>query len=460
MSAELVEVQAAPAGLPAIPAQAVDALEDDPHTEIRGGLLIALVFFVLFLGWAGLARLDAAAYGSGQVTVSGQRQTVQHRDGGVVGEILVKEGDRVKRGQVLIRLAAAEVQAQERALSSQAIDLLAQRARLRAEQAGQSTIPIPPEFAALTGEDLIEARQAMQLQATQLRARSSLLSTQQSVLGQGTIQVRQQQQGYRRQLESIREQERLISEELEAFRPAAEKGFVSQTRIRAMERAKADLAGQRGRLEAAISESSAAAGESQLKIVETTRSLQEKIADDLRQVEIALGEVMPKALAAKDQLARTEVRAPVSGTVVGMTVFTEGGVIAPGQKLMDIVPQKASLVVEARFSPNDVDDLRVGQEADVRFSGLSSTELPTLHGTLTRLSADAFNDEKSGATYFTGDISVPPDQLDLLSSALGTEFELKPGMPVEILVPMRKRTALQYIFEPLTDAVWKSFREN
>ena len=458
MANELIE--AAPRHLAPYAPGPVVAIEDEPRTEIRAGLIIAGVFFVLFLGWATFARMDAAAYAGGRVSVSGQRQTVQHRDGGVVGAIYVKEGQRVQKGQVLIRLAASEVQAQERALAAQVISLLAQRARLRAEQFNMPTIPIPAEFATLSPEDKVEADAAMKVQQAQYNARRSLLSTQQGVLGQERVQSGAQGRGYERQLEAINEQERIISEQLESMRTVAEKGFVSKNRIRDLERAQADLIGQRGRLQAAIASSGASVGESQLRIVEAERTYQDKIASDLRDAEYNLGELMPKWRAARDQVARTEVRAPASGTVVGLNVFTVGGVIQAGQKLMDIVPDRMPLVVEAKFSPNDIDDVQVGQIATVKFTGLHDRDLPRLEGKLTRVSADSFVDEKTGQSFFTAEVSVPPEDVRIIQERRGKEFALKPGMPVQILVPLRKRTALQYLIEPLTDAFWRSFREH
>jgi HlyD family secretion protein len=453
-------IQAAPRAIAPYAPPGVPALDDEPQNEIRIGLIIAGVFFVLFLGWAAFARMDAAAYAPGRVSVSGQRQTVQHRDGGVVGAIYVKEGQRVQKGQVLIRLAAAEVQAQERALASQVISLLAQRARLRAEQLNMPNIPIPPEFATLNPEDRAEADQAMKVQQMQFNARRSLLSTQQGVLGQERVQVGEQGQGYARQLTAINEQERIISEQLESMRTVAEKGFVSKNRIRDLERAQADLIGQRGRLQAAIASSGASVGESQLRIVEAERTYQDKIASDLRDAEYSLGELGPKWRAARDQVARTEVRSPATGTVVGLTVFTEGGVIQAGQKLMDVVPDRTPLVLEARVAPNDIDDLHVGQIAVVRFTGLHDRDLPALEGKVTRLSADSFVDEKTGQSFFTTEVAVPPEDLRIIQARRGADFALRPGMPVEILVTLRKRTALQYLFDPLTEALWRSFREH
>ncbi|HSJ40326.1 MAG TPA: biotin/lipoyl-binding protein, partial [Xanthobacteraceae bacterium] len=229
----------------ALPGSA-DRLADDPAHEIRTGLIIAIAFFILFLGWAAFARLDAAAMAPGRLTVSGQRQTIQHREGGVVSQILVREGDRVERGQVLIRLAGADVRAQERALSAQAISLLAQRARLYAEQSGQRVVRPPLEFAALAPEDRAAAAEALRIQQAQLRTRAAVVYAQRGALGQKTAQANDQGVGYSRQLDSINEQLRLIDEELGGMREAAEKGFVSKNRIRALERAKADLEGQRG----------------------------------------------------------------------------------------------------------------------------------------------------------------------------------------------------------------------
>jgi HlyD family secretion protein len=435
-------------------------ISDDPIAEIRAGLLIAVAFFVVFLGWAAFARLDAAAFGVGRTIVAGQRQSVQHRDGGIVGAIFVKEGQSVRRGDVLIRLAAPAVAAQERVLASQAIWLIAQRARLRAEQAGNPTIATPPEFAVLDSADRAEALAALRSQQAQQAARGALLHTQESVARREGDQAGHQADGYQQQVVAINEQERLLTDELDSLRGVAEKGFVSMTRIRALERARADLVGQRGRLRASQASSTSIVGESRLKAIEAGQTLQEKVASELRDVETLLADAMPKWSAAQDEVARTEIRAPVSGTVVGLSVFTVGGVIAAGQKLMDIVPRDAGLVVEARFAPNDVDDLVVGQDAETRFAGLSDRSLPIIRGRLSRLSADSFSDERSGASYFIGEVQIGADQVALLRRRRGASFELKPGMPVEVIVPLRRRTALQYLFEPLADAAWRSFREH
>lgn len=432
----------------------------DPRGDIRMGLVIAALFFLLFLGWAAFTRLDAAAYAPGTLVVSGQRQSVQHRDGGVVGRIHVREGQRVERGQLLVELAAAEVRAQERALASQAIRLLAQRARLEAEQLGRNTITSPVQFASLQPEDREEAALALKLQQTELSARSAVLAAQRGALGQRVAQSGQQGKGYGEQAVAAREQLRLINDQIAALKPLADKGFVSQTRMRELERARAELQGQGGQYSASVAQTRGAARESELQVLEAERSFRERTASELREVETSLGEILPKWTAARDQLERTAIRAPATGAVVGLSVFTPGGVITPGQKLMDIVPERAPLVVQAHIAPDDADDLHVGQRALVKFSGLHERTLPNLEGKLTRLSADSFTDEKTGQSYFTGEVIVPYEQLQIIRQYRGKDFALRAGMPVQVLIPLRKRTALDYALEPLIGSFWASFREH
>jgi len=431
----------------------------DPARDIRAGLIIAVLFFVVLLGWAAFARLDAAAVASGRLVVSGQRQAVQHRDGGVIAEIRVKEGAKVRKGDVLIRLAAAEVKAQERALAGQTIALLAQRARLQAEQAGRASIAPPAEFASLTGEDRVDAERALQLQLNQLRTRSAVLSAQRRVLGERTSQASSQGRGYHSQVVALDEQLRLIDEELNSLRDVAAKGFVSMNRVRALERAKAELEGQRGQNLATVASSGSQAGQSRLEILQAQNSYYQQIATELRDVDNALSEALPKWGAARDQLARTEIRAPATGTVVGLSVFTPGGVIEPGQKLMDIIPDRMPLTIEAKVSPNDADDVRVGQRAFVRFPTLHERSLPALDGEVSRISADSFVDERTGETYYTASIAVPLTELHKIDELHGANT-LRAGIPVGIEIPLRKRTALQYALEPLTGAFRKSFNEH
>jgi HlyD family secretion protein len=436
-----------------------DRASDDEGKEVRLGMIVAGLFFVLFLGWAAFAPLDSAAYANGQLVVSGQRQSVQHRDGGVVAAIHVAEGQVVRKGDTLIELAGAEVRAQERALAAQLVNAQAQRARLEAELSG-GPIVWPAEFATATGSRREAIPEAIRVQSNEYRARRASLGAQSQVLGQQSAQANESAVGYRSKMESSAEQERLIQAEIDALRPVAEKGYVSQSRMRALERAKAELQGQRGQYQANVAEAQASAASGRLRQIEAERGYRERASTELREVEFALGELLPKYRAANDQLERLKIRAPVSGTVIGLSIFTVGGVIAPGQKLMDIVPDKSDLVVGARVSTADADDLRIGQEAQVRFTGLHERNMPVITGNLTRLSADALVDEKTGEAFYTAEVRVPADQLKQIEKLRGQDFELRAGAPVAVLIPLKERTALQYALEPLTDTMWTAFREN
>ena len=429
---------------------------DTPRRElIIGGVIIA-IFFVLFIGWAAFAPLDAGAYGQGQIAVSGNRQAVQHREGGVVSSLHVAEGDAVRRGQILLQLSSGELRATERGVAGQVFALIAQRARLVAERDGLASIPTPAEFANLPPEDATLAQESLRIQRLQFAARRTGRSTETGVLGQRIAQLNEQIAGYERQVAANLEQQRLIQEELTGMRGLAEKGYAPLTRVRALERTAAQLEGELGSLRAQIARSREAVGETRLQMSGVDTRLGEDVADQLRQIDVQLNELRPRMTELRAQIARSEVRAPVSGQVVGLTIFTQGGVIQPGQTLMEIVPADASQVIVAQISPNDVDNLRVGQSTEVRFPGLRERNPPTIHGEVTRISADSFTVEESGASYFRAEIVVPAAEMAKLGRSANT---LRPGSPVEVIILLRKRTVLAYLVEPLANNLWRSGSE-
>ena len=445
----------APAAAPPPPAGPV-LVPDTPRRELIVGGVIILLFFGIFLGWAAFAPLDAGAYAHGQIAVSGNRQAVQHREGGVVSALHVKEGDTVRRGQILLTLSSGELRATERGVAGQVFALLAQRARLVAERDGLRSIPMPPEFANLPPEDAALAMESLRIQQLQFRARRTGRSTETGVLGQRIAQLNEQIQGYERQITANLEQQRLIQEELTGMRSLAEKGYAPLTRVRALERTAAQLDGDLGSLRAQIARSREAVGETRLQMAGVSSEMNEDVADQLRQIDVQLNELRPRMTELRSQIARSEVRAPASGQVVGLTIFTQGGVIQPGQTLMEVVPNDASQIIVAQVSPNDVDNLRTGQTTEVRFPGLRERNPPTIHGRLTRISADSFTVEQTGASYFRAEIVVPAAEMAKLGRAANT---LRPGAPVEVIILLRKRTALSYLLEPLTDNLWRSGSE-
>ena len=437
----------------------IDTAElQDPRRELRFGITIAVLFFVVLLGWAAFVPLDAGVRAAGTIAVSGNRQAVQHRDGGVVTAIHVREGQKVRQGQLLIEMAAPELTASERALTSDYLTLLAQRSRLMAERAGLAGFQPPVEFNSLRGEDRQLADQALGLQRAQMQARHRSLGAQESVLGQRSAQLSEQRIGYEAQRQAIREQKRLIAEELAGLKDVAAKGFVSTSRIRAMERAQADLQRQEAAMSAEMARASEGMGESRMQALSVESTSQEDVAKEMRETQSRLSEVLPKLVAAREQLQRNRIRSPASGQVVGLSVFTVGGVVAPGQTMMDIVPDNKSLVIRAQVSPGDADELYPNQSAQVRFSTIHDRNVPLVDAKVKTVSADSFHDEKTGMSYFTAEVEVPRAELDSIQKLLG-RGQLLPGLPVEVVMAVRKRTALQYLLDPLTANFWRAFRE-
>lgn len=440
-----------------LPAAHVQA--GNPNSEIRLGAAIAAAFFVLFLGWAAFIPLDAGVHAQGSIAVSGNRQSVQHRDGGVVTAIHVREGQHVGAGDVLVELSAPELRASERALTSDYLTLLARRARLLAESSGQRDFAVPAEFASLSAQDREIARQALALQRSEMRARAGSDSAQRSVLGQRAGQLVQQQGGFEKQRQALQRQEELIKQELDGLMSVAAKGYASMNRVRQLQRAQADLQGQEARMAAEHARAGEGIGETRMQSLSIGRARLESIESDLNETQAKLSDTLPKLVATREQLQRSLVRAPATGQVVGLTLFTVGGVVRPGETLMDIVPDGRELVIMAQVNPADADDVFVGQPAQVRFIGVHDRSLPLFKGQVKTMSADSFVDEKSGRGYFRAEIVVPQGEFARVRSVLGNG-ELRPGLPVETVMTVRKRTALQYLLEPLTGALWRSGHED
>jgi HlyD family secretion protein len=434
-------------------------LSASPRREINAGLMMLGLFLLVFVGWGLIARLDAGVYAPGTVVVFGNRQSVQHRDGGIVSELDVHEGDRVVAGQVLLKLSADELQASERATADQVFALEALQARLLAEMNGRSTITPPADFAGLSGADQQSAAGAMEIQQHEFSSRGAELSTQKAVLQQRENQLADQIDGSRQQLAANHQQQALIQEEIDGLKDLLDRGLVPLTRERSLQRDAAQLAGAAGVYSADIAKTEQQIGETRLQVVDLDR---QRIADDskdYRDAESELSQAQPKLVAIREQLERLTVRAPATGRVVGLSIFTVGGVVAAGQKLMDVVPEDEPLVIEARVKPDDADDLKVGQVTEIRIPAFRDRRMPLLTGYVRKLSADSLVDEKTGAAYFKLEVEVPPSQLQLIRQYRGAEAGLKPGLPVEVVVPLRNRTALDYLLDPLRDMLWKSFRQ-
>ena len=434
-------------------------LRDHPRKEILLGLVAAGLFVLVLFGWGMWAHLDAGVYAPGQIIVSGNRQAVQYRDSGIVAELDAHEGDRVRAGQVLLRLNADELHANERADAAQVIELRALQARLLAELQGRSSIQFPSEFSAMQGADRQDAQAAITLQTRQFQARNAALGTEKLVLTQKERESNEQITGYQRQVQSNETQQGLIQQEIGGLTGLFARGLVPATRIRSLQRNAAELQGNRGEYGADIARTEQEIGESRIRISDLERERAADDSKDYQSAQFQLSDVQPKLAALREQIDRTIVRAPVTGRVVGMNIFTVGGVVAPGQKLMDIVPENEPLVIEARVKPSDVSNLRPGLDTQIKITGFHERGMPLLHGIVSKISADALVDEKTGASYFRIEVTVPAHERELIRQVRGAEQGLIPGLPVEVVVPLGQRSALDYLVEPLHQVLWKSFRE-
>jgi HlyD family secretion protein len=442
-----------PAGL-VDPAQ----LNDSPRAALIAGGIVAVAFFVVLLGWAAFARLDAAAHGSGQVIVAGNRQVIQHRYGGNIERILVREGEQVARGQVLVRLSGSEVAATERALAASVIDLQAQRARLQAEVTG-GAIVWPAEFARASAEDRPLIAAALRLQQAQANARRELLAASRSVLAEQRDQLGQQVRGFEAQARSSKAQRVSLQAQMESTRRLAERGDVSRNTVRALERSLAELDGNEDDFTAraaAAQEQIAGTGQ---QIAHTRRQWIEQSAVALRDTQFQLNDALPKSIAAREQLERTVIRAPVAGRIVDLRVHSAGGVVTAGQPILDIVPERAPLEIRASFAPEDIDGVFEGRETEVKFLSIHERELPIVVGTVRTVSADSVEDPRTGLSHFTAQIVVPESQVALLRAVRGADTGIRPGVPVQVSVRLRRRTALQYMLDPLTETLSRSFAE-
>jgi len=444
----------------AIDRHSKDLLTDDPALDGRAAMVIMGAFVFGFLGWAAFAPMDAGVVGHGVVKVSGNRQTIQHRDGGVVSAVSVREGDRVQAGQVLLNLAATELIAEERSMTGQIFELEAMLARLEGEREGH-TARAPATWAALTPERREWANEVLARQRQEQNIRAAALDAQIAVLRKRKGELNAQISGTAEEIGAIDTQKRLIGDELSALKGLEQEGFAATSRVRAVERAAADLEGRRAERAGQLARARESTAETDLQILSVQKDHREEIAKEISAVEAKLADLRPRAAAVRAQLARAEVRAPVAGQVVGLGQFNPGAVVRPGERILDIVPEQTDLVVEAKIKPQDSDDVRAGGSADVRFTNFGAHGQNRVTGVVKTISADQLVDERTGAPYFVVQVSVSRDALaELARERHVKDLGLRAGLPAEVILPIRSRTALQYLFEPLDQAIWGSFREH
>lgn len=425
------------------------------HASTRGPLFFGVAVIILVFGglivWAATAPLDSAVLATGQVVVEGERKVVQHLEGGIVEEILVKDGDFVNKGDVLVVLDDTRAGSSLEIIKAQLYAAQALEARLLAERNDADQIQFPP---ALLEDPSPAVQKIIAGQQELFTAHRKTFTGQTQLLNQRIAQYREQITGKRAEQKSREQQIAIYHEEIAGLETLSAQGNVSKFYLLQKKRELARLEGEEGRYRSDVALLEQGIGEARLQIEQLTKSNMEEVVANLRQTQDEIAGLEERFIAARDVLERIRITAPASGVVIGLVVHTSGAVIGSGSKILEIVPQDAELIFEVRVPLTDIDDVEVGQKAVVRLSAFSFRNNLLIEGEVIHASADRVTDPQTGASYYDVRIRVPKEQLVTLGAA-----RLQPGMPVEAQIKTGERTMLQYLLTPVTDIVARAFRE-
>jgi membrane fusion protein, type I secretion system len=419
---------------------------------VRVGVSIILVFVVGGLLWAIFAPLESALMAPGVLVVETHRKTIQHLEGGIVKDILVKEGQLVKPGQTLIRLDDTQARVQLALLQDEADGLQADEAQLIAQRDGDDHLTFPPELLARkddpkVAEDIRGAEKTFATKTDSLKEQIGILQQRKSENGKVVSGLRAEQQALETQIALIQQESRNVQQ-------MVDKGLEPLPRLLALQRQEADLTGQRGQLLEKISQVDLNNGETDIQIVNLKSQALDDALKELRDVQSKRYDLSDRIQAARDVLNRTNLSTPVGGKVVDLSIHTKGAVIKPGETVMEIVPEKDELDLEAHIRPEDAEYVYVGQPAKVTLTSYLQRRLPQLSGTVTGVSADRLTDQRTGQPYFTAIVSVDRSALKPFP-----DVRLIPGMPAQVAIQTGTRTALDYFIEPIRDVIRNGMKE-
>lgn len=427
-----------------------------PHfpvrTPILAGWIIVAAFLLTVTAWASVAPLASAVIASGEIVVEGSRKVVQHLEGGILSAVLVKDGDRVRKNQPLAELDQTEAQSRLAVIKKRIDVAAASSARLRAERDGLADVAFPESLKSRADDpwvaDLLQRQvELFEGRRAALLGQIGLLDKQMETLRQQMVGTKAQQAGTERQLV-------LIRKEHEGLQWLYEQGYAPRTRLFALERAEAQLEGDRGNQVSDIAKTQKEVGEAEMKVAQVKKEFFVRAVDELTEIEKSLADLPDQEKAAAEVVRRAIVLAPSDGVVLSLAVHTPGEVIPPGGKILEIVPQTEGLIVKATIPLKEISKVQVGQEADVRLTSLNTRTTPTIKGRVTYLSADRLQFPDDKTAHYEVRVLLDSDGLAQLDNAT-----LVPGMPAEVFIHSGSRTFFQYVAKPMTDAFYRTMRE-
>ena len=416
------------------------------------GLAVVVVLAGGLGGWASTAEISGALIAPGQIVVETNVKKVQHPTGGVVGELLTRDGDKVRAGQIVVRLDDTVTKANLAIVTKNLDAALARAARLQAEQRGLDRITFPPQLTDRVRDPDVATVMASESKLFEVRVNGR--AGQKAQLRERVTQLNEEIGGLQAQEKAKDEEIVLVQKELEGVRDLYNKRLIQISRLTTLERDSARLNGERAQYIASRAQAKGKITETELQIIQVDKDVVSEVSKDLRETNDKIGEFVERKVTAEDQLRRVDIRAPQDGIVEQTSVHTVGGVITAGDTIMLIVPQTDDLQVEAKVNPQDIDKLQIGQKTLLRLSAFNQRTTPELNGTVSRVSPDVTTEQRTGQTYYTIRVSMPPEEIARLGEA-----KLIPGMPVEAFVQTGDRTMMSYLMKPLHDQLMRAFRE-
>lgn len=426
---------------------------DDARRCVRSGLLAIFIGFVVCGGWIALAPIAGAVIAQGSVKVDMNRKTIQHQEGGIVKEILVRDGERVRQGQPLLLLGDVRVDAAYDSLRTQCDSELARHARLTADQILASGISFPDELQARGSTDP-KVAEVIQREEALFVARRQTLSEQKRLIEQQVKESEEESAALRRQIGAATRGLALQRDELDANRRLMAQGFVGAMRVKAVDRAAADYEAKIGEHQAELAKAKQRSSDLALRARTLENQFMQAAADELKESSNKLFDLEERLRPSRDAAERQRIVAPIAGEVVDLKVSTPGAVVGPRDILLDIVPTDGKLIMEGRIRPEDINAVAVGSSADVRLTSFRSRLTPVIEGRVIYVSADRLVERSTGTPYYTVHVDVDPEQLRLAGN-----LRLQAGMPVELLLKTSERTTLQYLLDPILAFTSKSLRE-